>query len=76
MSIQLWWPALPPATKQWLMDNNGAAVPGDIVTMIAEAGGPDPGDSWWVTEEGTAGPRLPDQAIDWIEATANGETPQ
>lgn len=40
MIIEAWWPQLRPATRQWLIANNGEAVPPLIVDEIAAVGGP------------------------------------
>jgi hypothetical protein len=73
MAIEQWWGTLPAATKEWLTDNNGDAVPPPIVAEIAAVGGPSETDSWWVHEDGADVLFLPDDAVDWIEAVANGE---
>ncbi|MHA7262430.1 hypothetical protein ACX80W_04395 [Arthrobacter sp. TMN-37] len=39
MSIEQWWARLQPATRQWLMDNNGDVIPAAMMGEIAEAGG-------------------------------------
>jgi hypothetical protein len=67
MSIEEWWPRLHPATQAWLVQNNGDLLPNDVVAEITEAGGS-------LTPEPT-GFSLPDDAVDWIEAIANGEVP-
>jgi hypothetical protein len=73
MAIQSWWPQLRPETQQWLVANNGDAVPPLIVEEIAGVGGPPASDPWWVDQEGSPGPCMPDEAIDWIEEVANDE---
>ncbi|MFF1827964.1 hypothetical protein [Paenarthrobacter sp. NPDC058040] len=73
MTIQQWWPKLSAASREWLIDNNGDAVRPDIVDEIAAAGGPDAADPWWAAGE-TDGRYFPDDAVDWIEETANLET--
>jgi hypothetical protein len=73
MPIQQWWPNLQPRTREWLTANNGDAVPAVIVEEIAEAGGPAATDAWWTSDADTAGPTMPDEAIDWIEEMANEE---
>jgi len=75
MSIEVWWPRLQPATRDWLIANNGDAVPTAIVEEIAEVGGPVRSDPWWAAQDGTTGDYLPDAATDWIEEIANDETP-
>lgn len=46
------------------MDNNGDSVPADVATHIRAAGG-----------DVVVGEPLPDDVVDWIEAVANGESP-
>lgn len=75
MSIQQWWPKLQPFTRRWLMDNNGDVVPDSIISEIVAVGGPPVGDPWWSESRETGGVVLPDEAIDWIEETANNEDP-
>lgn len=71
MDIEAWWPRLSGAAQQWLIENNGDVVPPAIIDEIqAAAGGAFetlPADS---PDEGLL---LPDEATEWIEATANGE---
>jgi hypothetical protein len=73
MTIELWWPRLRTETRQWLMANNGDAVPAPVMAEIEAAGGPAPSDPWWSEQEGSAGRGMPDEATDWIEKTANDE---
>lgn len=75
MSIEVWWPKLQPATRDWLIANNGDAVPAPIVEEITRAGGPVWSDAWWVAQDGSTGSYMPDAATDWIEEIANDETP-
>jgi hypothetical protein len=46
MAIEQWWGVLPAATKDWLTENNGDAVPPEIVAEIASLGGPSASDPW------------------------------
>jgi hypothetical protein len=62
-------------TRDWLIANNGDVVPPAVRAEIAGAGGPATTDSWWVADQDATGPVMPDQAIDWIEETANLESP-
>jgi hypothetical protein len=75
MTVERWWPKLRPETREWLIANNGDAVPVEIVDEIVAAGGPAPEDSWWARAENPSGPVMPDSAIDWIEEVANQEIP-
>lgn len=63
MSIQVWWPKIRQVSRDWLAANNGDAVPDDIVDEIVRAGGV------------MTGSYLSDEAVDWVEAVANGERP-
>ena len=75
MSIEQWWPKLKPSTREWLIDNNGDAVPAETLAEIENAGGSVASGDWWVGENGPSGFYFSDEAIDWIEAVGNGETP-
>lgn len=76
MDIEDWWPLLDPPTRQWLIDNNGDVVlPGMLDRITAVAGGPAAGASW-AGDIDPEGFFLSDEAIDWIEQTANDEVPE
>ena len=75
MSIEQWGPKLKPSTRNWLIENNGDAVPAAVLREIEEAGGSAASGAWWVGEHGPAGFHFSDEAIDWIEAVGNGESP-
>lgn len=75
MSMDQWWPQLKPSTQAWLIEHNGEAVPPEVTAEIAEAGGVLESGAWWVGESGPAGFYFSDEAVDWIEAVGNGETP-
>lgn len=73
MKIQALWPRLHPGTRNWLIAHNGEALPPAVLTDLLAANGGSPESAWWTRDEvGRLG--LPDDAVDWIEATANGET--
>ncbi len=76
MTMEQWWPRLKPSAREWLIANNGDAVPAEMVTEITNAGGDVAGDAWWVGQSGPSGFYFSDEAVDWIEAVANGETPE
>ena len=71
MNIELWWPKLTPSTRDWLMENNGDAVPPKVVAEITRAGGSAVPDS----DSEDSDHYLSDQDVDWIETLANGEEP-
>ncbi|HSL35540.1 MAG TPA: hypothetical protein VK883_01825 [Arthrobacter sp.] len=75
MSIEQWWPKLKPSTRDWLIENNGDAVPAEVLGEIEATGGSVASGAWWVGEKGPAGFYFSDEAIDWIEAAGNGEMP-
>ena len=76
-NIDQWWPRLAEQTRTWLMNNNGDVVPAAIRHEIEEAGGAPAEDEWWFGgwEPAGSGFLFSDAGVDWIEATANGETP-
>lgn len=76
VSIEQWWPELHPSTRDWLIANNGDAVPAPIVEEIARAGGAITSDAWWVGQNDASGFYLSDAAIDWVDEVANAETPE
>ncbi len=63
MKIEQWWPRLEPATRAWLVANNGDAIPPDTIGELAAAG------------RSASADQLDDDEIDWIEAVANDEQP-
>ena len=73
MDIDEWWPNLSDSVKEWLIANNGAAVPKTIVDEIVAAGGVVDEQARWFGTSAPDGLLLSDEATDWIEATANGE---
>jgi hypothetical protein len=73
MDIEEWWPNLKPSTKEWLIENNGDAIPDDLIQDITQAGGSVASDASSVGEDGPSGSYLSDDAVDWIEAEANDE---
>jgi hypothetical protein len=75
MTIDAWWPRLRPETRHWLTGNNGDAVPVALMAEIEAAGGPAVSDDWWSEDDASTGRCMPDEATDWIEETANDETP-
>ena len=75
LDLEQWWPRLGASTQQWLVDNNGDAVPAEIHEAILSAGGSlAPGD-WWAETDDPSGLYFSDAGIDWIEAAANNEAP-
>jgi len=74
MNIDEWWPKLESSAQEWLIANNGDVVSADVLNQITAAGGVVTSDASWVGESGQSGFYLSDEATDWIEATANGET--
>ena len=75
-SLEVWWPRLAQATRDWLIANNGDAVPASVTEEITRAGGSVATDAWWVDQNGPKGFYLSDEAVDWIEEVANGEIPE
>lgn len=75
MNIQDWWPLLDSSTQQWLIDNNGDVVPPGILDQITAMTGQATAEDSWIHDTGHDGLFLSDEAIDWIEQTANEEGP-
>lgn len=73
MRIEDWWPSLDSSTQQWLIDNNGDVVPPSILNQITAVAGEPAADASWVGDNLPEGFFLSDEAIDWIEKTANDE---
>lgn len=59
----MWWPKVRQDSRDWLVANNGDAVPGNVLDDIVRAGGV------------IAGSYLSDEEVDWVETVANGEDP-
>ena len=73
VDIPTLWPRLDTQTRNWLVDHNGEPLaPAILDALIAANNGPL--DTTLVKDDGD-GPVLIDDAIDWIEAVANGEAP-
>lgn len=69
-----WWPDLTEATKAWLIANNGDAIPAPVVDEIVAVGGAtdiEPDGFGKIESDGVF---LSDEATDWIEGVANGES--
>jgi len=73
MEIEEWWPNLSAWAEEWLVANNGDAVPPSVLDAIVAAGGAVGTDARWVGDSGPDGFFLSDEASDWIEAVANDE---
>lgn len=75
MAIDELWNALEPETRAWLIEHNGESLDPQILdeVLAANNGVADP--SWWAGESTAGSSQLTDDAIDWIEAVANGEEP-
>ncbi|WP_427130742.1 hypothetical protein [Pseudarthrobacter sp. S9] len=68
-----WWPKLDPEAQAWLIAHNGEVVAADVLNKIVAVGGVVTSDAWWIGDRGPEGFYLSDEAVDWIETTANGE---
>lgn len=75
MGNEQWWSKLEPATREWLIANNGDAVPERVAAEVAAAGGPVAAAP--AGEDDTLpGLFYRDEILDWVEETANTEDPQ
>lgn len=73
MQIIDWWPKLDSDAQAWLIAHNGEAVSPEVLIKIVAAGGSVTSKAWWIGEHGPDGFYLSDEAVDWIETTANDE---
>jgi len=73
VNISQWWPRVSSSTRAWLIAHNGEPLPPSIVADIAWTGFPVDASQPWIDRSSPDGFILSDSAIDWIEATANGE---
>lgn len=71
MRIENWWPLLDPSTQQWLINNNGDVVPPAILAQITAVAGQPTAEASWGGDSAPEGFFLSDEAVDWIEETAN-----
>ena len=74
MDIPTLWPKLDTPTREWLVEHNGEPLVPAILDALIEANGGSL-DAAWLAEGDGDGPVLIDDAVDWIEAVANGEAP-
>jgi len=73
MDMSQIWPRLVTSTRTWLVDHNGEPLPDDILheVLTVTAGRRDP--RWWAGDTQQGETQLTDEAVDWIDETANGE---
>jgi hypothetical protein len=64
------WRRLSPDTREWLAEHNGEPLTSEIVTEIVALNGN--ARPFWIVDS-SDGPSLADDAVDWVEAAANGE---
>lgn len=76
MDIEQWWPKLKASSREWLIENNGDVVPVELAAEIANAAGSVAAGAWWVGHSGPSGFYFSGDAVDWIEAVGNGESPE
>ena len=74
MDIPTLWSTLETQTREWMVKHNGEPLVPAILEALIEANGGSL-DAAWLAEDDGDGPVLIDDAADWIEAVANGESP-
>ena len=74
MEITEWWPQLDADSQAWLIAHNGEAVAPEVLSRITAVSGSIASTQSWVGERGADGFFLSDDAVDWIETTANDES--
>ena len=75
MTIENWWPKLAAEDQQWLIHHNGERVPTNVLAKVAHVGGLVCTPTSIIGETRPDGFYFSDEAVDWIEAIANGEIP-
>lgn len=73
MEIREWWPKLDAESQAWLIVHNGEALAPDVLRRIEAVSGSLASSASWAGERGPDGFVLSDDAVDWIETTANDE---
>ena len=73
MRIKDWWSLLDWSTQRWLINNNGDVVPPHVLARITAVAGEPTAETSWVGDNLPDGFLPSDEAIDWIEMTANNE---
>ncbi|GAA2495151.1 hypothetical protein [Terrabacter carboxydivorans] len=75
MSIETWWWAVAPETREWLVAHNGEPLPDAVTEDILGVASPVDRDAWWADLDDSGRLGLSDAGVDWVEAVANDETP-
>lgn len=73
MDLSQIWSRLAPSTQEWLIDHNGEPLPRDVLDEFLTVTGGQRDPRWWAGDSEDGGTQLTDEAVDWIEETANGE---
>lgn len=73
MDMSRIWPRLAASTQEWLTGNNGESLPDDILAEILTVTARQRDPRWWAGDSHEGETQLTDEAVDWIEKTANGE---
>lgn len=73
MDISQIWPRLATSTQTWLVNHNGEPLPDDILDEILTVTDGRRDSRWWRGDSPQGETQLTDEAVDWIEETANGE---
>ncbi|WP_068324004.1 hypothetical protein [Janibacter terrae] len=73
MDMSQVWPRLTTSTQTWLIEHNGEPVPGDILSEILAVTGGRRDPRWWAGDSVEGETQLTDEAVDWIDETANDE---
>ena len=73
MEISEWWPKLDAQSQAWLIAHNGEALTPEVLSRIESVSGSVASSASWAGERGPDGFFLSDDAVDWIETTANDE---
>ena len=61
------------STQTWLVDHNGEPLPDDILDEVLTVTAGQRDARWWAGDSQQGETQLTDEAVDWIDETANGE---
>lgn len=73
MDMSQIWPRLSTSTQTWLVDHNGEPLPDDILDEVLTVTAGQRDARWWAGDSQQGETQLTDEAVDWIDETANGE---
>ena len=67
------WPRLAKSTQTWLIEHNGEPLTGEVLDEVLRVTAGRRDSRWWAGDSDDGETLLTDEAVDWIDETANGE---